>query len=186
MPAYKKEALTKEQWDLVYSVEETLGCWSRKWTPSSLKKNAHAVQETYDVLLYYTAKAALRFDKAKGFAFITYLVERVAYARVCRYWRSIKLFQSLDEPLGADFDRPLSDTISSPDYDSDDPRLADYHSALRYLSDRERMIVEHWHGLAGRERLGRSKIGSLLGITGSRAWQIYDAAIRKIRISITK
>ncbi len=184
MPAYKKEPLTKDQWDLVASFEETMRYWSRKWTPQSLRRHPGNVRETYDIILYIAAKAALRFDPSKGFKFSTYVTESHVYGMVCRYWRRIKPCESLDEPLASDGTMPKSQDIASPDLDDYDHRLIDCQSALRYLSDRERLIVEHWYGLNGRKKMSRDEIGAVSGLSGTRIWQIHGKALEKIKKQI--
>jgi DNA-directed RNA polymerase sigma subunit (sigma70/sigma32) len=186
MASRKNQPLTEEQWALVAEVEYKLKSWSKKWTPASLKKNPHSVRETYDVLLHFAAKSTLSFDKSKGFKFTTYFGSRAAYCRVCSYWRRMKPTESLDEPLASDGTMPRSDDIAAPDYDSEDDRLIDFHSALRYLSDRERLIVEHWYGLNGKKKMTRDELGAASGLSGARIWQIHRNAIEKLRKHITK
>lgn len=186
MPAYKKEALTNEQWNLVASIDETLWIWARKWTPKSLLKNKVDIHETYDILLYMAAKAALRFDQSKGFKFTTYVKEAHAFERVCNFWRRLKDFVSLEDDAAHPDSTSRRDMVPSPEADPESQMMYDCQSALRYLSDRERMIVEHWYGLNGRDRLSRDKLGAMSGLSGTRIWQIHGEALKKIKSRITK
>lgn len=182
--AAKTSPLTEDQWKLVLSIENLMWKLARKWTPPSLCHNESFVQESYDVLFYAATQSAARFDPKLGYAFTTYFGGKVRH-RVFNYWRGRKEIASINEPVFAGSKRTFADNIADPR--GEDPICeADCLSPLRFLDSRERMIVEHWHGLAGREKLNRNQIGAVLGISGARAWQIYDAAIRKIRSRIIK
>jgi RNA polymerase sigma factor (sigma-70 family) len=114
-------------------------------------------------------RAAQRFDPARGFTFSTYAYPTVEWTLI----RAIRRHWPVHGLPGA-FDRPAPDVA---DVDTVD----EVNRLLAHLPDRERLAVVRRFGLDGGEELTHAEVGTLLGVSGSRAGQIIMRGIAMMR-----
>ncbi len=94
---------------------------------------------------------------------------------------------SLTDPFGGDDENPLQDFLKDEDAISPDERTyegtlrAEVARLLDSLNERERMILEHYFGIGGREEETLEEIGKRLGLTRERIRQIKEETFQKIR-----
>jgi len=94
---------------------------------------------------------------------------------------------SLTDPYGNEDENPLQDFLK--DEDAASPDEGTYASTLRAevgrlldsLNSRERMILEHYFGIGGRQEETLEEIGRRLGLTRERIRQIKEETFEKIR-----
>ena len=55
------------------------------------------------------------------------------------------------------------------------------NNIMSSLSEREEMIINHYYGINGSEKLNLIEIGNKMGITSERARQIKNQGIKKMR-----
>ena len=94
---------------------------------------------------------------------------------------------SLDMPVGEDGDSQILDFL--PDTDAEDPAeaaeasamVADLHTALASLTERERRVIELRYGLTDGRARTLEEVGAEFSVTRERIRQIEAKALRKLR-----
>jgi len=94
---------------------------------------------------------------------------------------------SADEPLGANSDRVVLDSIADEKGSDPEARYAGMAAGrmlaqwLKQLSKQQREVVEHRYGLNGHGRRTLEEVGELLGVTRERVRQVQLAALARLR-----
>jgi RNA polymerase primary sigma factor len=99
---------------------------------------------------------------------------------------------SLDEKIGKDRDKPISDYLVDPASSSPEDDMIHRESsslvgeAMAHLTEQERVVVAYRFGLAGGPPLTLKEIGEKMGISRERVRQIECQAKARLRKLFTK
>jgi len=94
---------------------------------------------------------------------------------------------SADEPLGANSDRIVLDSLADENGSGPEAKYAGMAAGrmlgnwLKQLSTQQREVVEHRYGLNGHGRRTLEEVGELLGVTRERVRQVQLAALARLR-----
>jgi len=106
---------------------------------------------------------------------------------VARLFRLNEPTSSADEPVGADTDRVVLDSIADENGSGPEARYAGMAAGrmlaqwLTQLSKQQREVVEHRFGLNGHGRRTLEEVGELLGVTRERVRQVQLAALARLK-----
>lgn len=146
-------------------------------------------QEGYIGLI--TAASKYKFDIDNRAKFITYAIHWI-YQKISRYvkTKSTNEEASLNTPIGEDGDMELGDYIEGVDYGFENIEEKLYNQQLRkeleeimsnYNTLQERQILKLRYGWDNNCCMTLEEVGCLFDVTGIRARQIQNKAMRKIR-----
>ncbi len=146
------------------------------WVPVSVRRKADLLNRVREDIRRKTGRNATREEMANKLDITPDKLDTLTTASASR------ALLSLDAPLSEEEGDCLVDTVKhdSPDAheDLETRELHDrIHSALQYLTDRQRQVVSmHYF-----EHRSFQFIGSVLGISAPRACQIRSAALARMR-----
>jgi RNA polymerase nonessential primary-like sigma factor len=106
---------------------------------------------------------------------------------VARLFRLNEPTASADEPLGANTDRIVLDSLADDNGCGPEAKYAGVAAGrmlanwLKQLSVQQREVVEHRYGLNGHGRRTLEEVGELLGVTRERVRQVQLAALARLK-----
>jgi RNA polymerase nonessential primary-like sigma factor len=106
---------------------------------------------------------------------------------VARLFRLNEPTASADEPVGANSDRVVLDSLADENGSGPEARYAGVAAGrmlanwLKQLSVQQREVVEHRYGLNGHGRRTLEEVGELLGVTRERVRQVQLAALARLK-----
>jgi RNA polymerase nonessential primary-like sigma factor len=106
---------------------------------------------------------------------------------VARLFRLNEPTASADEPVGADSNRIVLDSLADEHGSGPEAKYAGVAAGrmlanwLRQLSVQQREVVEHRYGLNGHGRRTLEEVGELLGVTRERVRQVQLAALARLK-----
>ena len=106
---------------------------------------------------------------------------------VARLFRLNEPTASADEPVGANSDRIVLDSLADENGSGPEARYVGVAAGrmlakwLRQLSVQQREVVEHRYGLNGHGRRTLEEVGELLGVTRERVRQVQLAALARLK-----
>lgn len=106
---------------------------------------------------------------------------------VLRLFRLNEPTASADEPVGANSDRVVLDSLADENGSGPEAKYAGVAAGrmlanwLKQLSVQQREVVEHRYGLNGHGRRTLEEVGELLGVTRERVRQVQLAALARLK-----
>ena len=147
--------------------------------PTSQRKQVREIRETEESLSQELGRKPRREEISRCLDQNVSRVERVLRFSVRE--------MSLDDRLGTDCDKPISEylvDLTSPNAEDDliqresNCRLAE---AIQHLSRRERTVILHRFGIAGGPALTLQELGKIMNLSRERVRQIECKAVKRLR-----